>query len=190
MADALRGGDVTSIYATEALFRMWRASPRGETSALAAQWSRQYPGLFDQDDLDLIVNQACDGYHFAEWYAAIHLFVRDGARSVIEKYDTYENHYHDHRQKTHLYKISLYESAVPEEHRALHHEICSRHRVQLPDLLVLAPDGSYGFAEVKGPTDGTINSPKQVGMRNDIRSTLGVRAEVISVALGGQKGGG
>ena len=67
----------------------------------------------------------------------------------------------------------------------MHHEICGRRRVQLPDLLVLAPNGSYSFAEVKGPTDGTINSPEQVGMRNDIRSILGVRVEVISVTLGG-----
>ena len=72
MANALEDEDLTTTYTTEALSSMWRASPRGETSVLATEWSQQYPMLFDQDDLDLIVNQACDGYHFAEWYAAIH----------------------------------------------------------------------------------------------------------------------
>ena len=50
----------------------------------------------------MIVNQAFDGYHFAEWYAAIHLFVHDGVRSVIEKYDTYDNHFYGHLAKRHL----------------------------------------------------------------------------------------
>lgn len=103
MANALNGEDSTTIYATEALSIMWRASPRGESSALA-EGCLQYPMLFDQDDLDLIVNQACDGYHFAEWYAAIHIFTRDGARCLIEKYDTYDDHYYGYRSHRHLEK--------------------------------------------------------------------------------------
>jgi hypothetical protein len=173
--------EATTIYTTDALFRMWRAAPRGQTSPLASEWARQYPRLFDQDDLDLIVNQAPDGYHFAEWYATIHLFVRDGVRCLIEKYDTYENHRLGRRHQAHGDKVALYESVVPEAHRAVHHEVCVRHGVQLPDLLVLGRDGSYGFAEVKGPTDGTINSPDQIGMRTDLRSELGIHVEVISV---------
>lgn len=49
--------------------------------------------------------------------------------------------------------------------------------------LVLAPNGSYGFAQVKGPTDRTINRKDQVGIRTDLRTRLGVRVEVISVIL-------
>jgi hypothetical protein len=134
MAQAIRDHDITPIYASEALWSMWRASPKGESSALALEWTRQYPMLFDQDDLDLIVNQAFKGYHFAERFAAIHLFIRNGARSVIEKYDTYENHFRARHQHVHPEKMALYVGAVSEEHRAIHHEICSKWRVQLPDL--------------------------------------------------------
>jgi hypothetical protein len=35
MASAKSDEDLTTIYATEALVSMWRASPRGESSALA-----------------------------------------------------------------------------------------------------------------------------------------------------------
>jgi hypothetical protein len=101
--------------------------------------------------LDLIVNQACDGYHFAEWNAAIHLFGRDGACSVMEKYDTWENHYLEHRRKRHLDKVALCERVVPEERRAAHHEICARYRVPLPDLLVLAPDGPTASPRSRAP---------------------------------------
>ena len=81
--------------------------------------------LFDHDDLDLIVNQACDGYHFSEWYAAIHIFTWDGARCLIEKYDTYDDHYYGYRSHRHLEKVAIYENVASEAHRAVHHEICA-----------------------------------------------------------------
>jgi hypothetical protein len=175
--------DLTTIFTSKSLWNMWRASPPGEPPELAKEWSRQFPALLDlgKDDLDLIKVQAHKGYHFAEWYAAIHLFGRDGARSLIEKYDTYANHRLGHQRRTHLEKVAIYESAVPEDHRAVHHEICARYGVQLPDLLVLAPESAYSFAEVKGATDGTLNSEGEVAMRRAIRKRLGVRVEVIQV---------
>ena len=182
MPQTIRDPDVTTIYASEAQWSSG-ALAQGRVVRAGSGVESGVPDVVDQDDLDLIVNQAFRGYHFAESFAAIHLFVRDGARSVIEKYDTYENHFRSRRQHVHPEKMALYTGAVSEEHRAVHHEICSHYRVQLPDLLVLDPNGSYGFAEVKGPTDGSIDREDQVGMRTCLGSRLGVRVEVISVLL-------
>ena len=40
-----------------------------------------------------------------------------------------------------------------------------------------------GFAEIKGASDDTLNSPRQVGKRTDFRKRLGVCVEVIGIKL-------
>ena len=92
------------------------------------------------------------GYHFSEWYTAIYLFQREGSRSLVEKYDTYENHAHNQKRKKDRRKVAEYERVVCDDHRQVHHEICSKWKVGLPDLLVIHTDGGYSFAEVKGPS--------------------------------------
>jgi len=56
---------------------------------LARRWRSEYPHIFDSDDLRLALAQPRN--HFAEWFVAIHLFHRDGAYSLLEKY-LYGNH--------------------------------------------------------------------------------------------------
>jgi len=112
------------------------------------------------------------------------LFQRDGSRSLVEKYDTYENHRLNQRRKKHRRKVAEYERVVPETQRQILHEICSECRVQLPDLLVLPADGtSFAFAEVKGASDDTVNRENQRGMRDAIWERLGLPVEVIKIRL-------
>jgi hypothetical protein len=147
------------------------------------QWRQQYPALFDDDDLTLAEGLQRKN-HFCEWFAAIHLFQRDGSRSLVEKYDTYENHRLNHRSKSHRRKVAEYERVVPETQRQVLHEIGSTYAVQLPDLLVIsADDRSCSFAEVKGPNDNTLNREDQRGSRGAIRERLNVPVEVIEVCL-------
>lgn len=56
---------------------------------LADEWVRQYPQLFDADDLRQTIKQPAG--HFCEWFVAIYLYHRHGALSLIEKY-AYANH--------------------------------------------------------------------------------------------------
>src|SRR5437867_3464231 len=65
------------IYCSPQVRRLW-------PSPIAAQWASLYPQLFDQDDVRLTRLQPKN--HFSEWFAAIHLFHRDGALSLVEKY--------------------------------------------------------------------------------------------------------
>jgi|SRR5664279_4902115 hypothetical protein len=184
MSETTSGGAHTTIYCPQVLPELWRQSLPGEPPPLARQWYRQYPAVFDDDDLDHVVNQAPRGYHFYEWYTAIHLFQRDGSRSLVEKYDSYENHRLNQRRRRHRRKVAEYERVVPETQRQMLHEICSDFGVQLPDLLVLPADGaSFAFAEVKGATDGTVNREDQRGMRDAIWERLRVPVEVIKVRL-------
>jgi hypothetical protein len=181
----------TTIYCPRALPDLWRQADPGQPPPLATRWREQYPDLFDEDDLALLVNQARRGYHFYEWYAAIHLFQRDGSRSLVEKYDTYENHRLNHRRQGHRRKVAEYERVVPESQRQVLHEICSLCRAQLPDLLVMPADGtSFAFAEVKGATDGSLHRQGQRCVRDAILQRLGVPVEVIRVCLGPAPGGG
>ena len=66
------------IYCSQALKNRW-------PSPTAEEWLTNYPGLFDQDDLRLAINQPAN--HFCEWFAAIHLFHRDNAISLVEKWN-------------------------------------------------------------------------------------------------------
>lgn len=170
---------VTEVDCPPDLHQLWRT----EDTTLPAQWREQYPQLFDDDDLRLAQGPQRRN-HFCEWFAAIHLFQRDGARSLVEKYDTFENHRLNHLRKGHRRKVADYEKVVPEDKRQVLHEIGSRFRVQLPDLLVLSGDGrSFSFAEVKGPTDHTLKRENQWGSRCAIRTQLGVSVEVIKINL-------
>ncbi len=153
----------TTIYCTSAIRELW-------PKPLAAQWLQQYPDVFDRDDLRLTVNQPRN--HFCEWFAAIHLFHRDGALSLVEKYA-----FQKHRRK-----IEMLASVLSERERRILDTIGKEFRVQPPDLLVFMPKlRRYWFAEVKGPGDRL--SEKQAKSHDAITSELGVPVEVIEVKI-------
>jgi hypothetical protein len=155
---------------SETLVRCPRSLRDTWPTPLAAQWRDAYPQLFDDDDLRLTVTQPWT--HFWEWFAAMHIYERDGAYSLIEKYNCL----------SHPRKRERYESLLTAQEQAALHEACSASRVQVPDLLVYAPDMSrYHFAEIKGPGDRL-----SVGQREShdaIKNSLGVQVEVIRVVV-------
>ena len=137
---------------------------------LAQQWSLQYPGLFDFDDLRQAVNQP--EKHFNEWYAAIHIFQRDGSVSLVEKYE-----YPSIPVKYERY-MNLLCQETRDKFKSIHAEC---HDVQLPDLMVIAPDHkTVSFAEVKGPRDRFHGG--QAESHESIRG-LGFKVEYIEVVF-------
>lgn len=153
----------TRLHCSTALLATW-------PDPLAAQWLTAFPQLFDVDDLRLTKKQS--RHHFWEWFAAVHIFERDGAYSLVEKYNCL----------AHPRKIALYESLLDDRQRALLDAACPD--VQPPDLLVYAPDMSeFRFAEVKGPTDRL--RAEQQASHDAIERTLGVPVELIHVVLDG-----
>ncbi len=153
----------TRIHCTMAIRKLW-------PNPLAQQWIQQYPDLFDEDDLRLAVNQPRN--HFCEWFAAIHLFHREGAHSLVEKY-VFQNH---------PAKVAQLATLLSERERKTLEEIRDAYAVQPPDLLVFVPGTSrYWFAEVKGPGDRL--SAKQMLSHDALRRKLGVPVEIIEVKI-------
>jgi hypothetical protein len=153
----------TIIHCTNAIRELW-------PDPLARQWLQMYPNVFDADDLRLTVNQP--KYHFTEWFAAIHLFHRDGAHSLVEKYG-YQNH---------PAKTARMAEWLSERERRILDTIQEVHAVQPPDLFVFVPNTRrYWFAEVKGPGDSL--SDKQVRSHEAIMRELGVPVEIIEVKI-------
>ena len=154
----------TIIFCDKHLRERWWPLP------LAQQWSLQYPGLFDFDDLRQAVNQRQK--HFNEWYAAIHIFQREGSVSLIEKYEYPSN----------PVKYERYMNLLCQETRdKLKSILAEWHDVQLPDLMVIAPDHTtVSFAEIKGPKDQLHSG--QPESHEAIRG-LGFRVEYIEVVF-------
>lgn len=141
----------TIIHCTKALRRLW-------PTPLASQWRKQYPNIFDDDDLRITRRGRQRKLHFCEWFAAIHLFHRDGAQSLVQKY-VYE--------RAHPTKYAKFLRLLGSERLDVLDAICERLHVQPPDLFVYQPDAPrFGFAEVKGPGDklsgGQIQSHRQI----------------------------
>ena len=153
----------TTIHCTKAIRDLW-------PDPLARQWLQQYPDVFDADDLRLTVNQPRN--HFCEWFAAIHLFHREGAHSLVEKY-VYQNH---------PAKVARLAALLSERERKTLDAIREARAVQPPDLFVFVPKTTrYWFAEVKGPGDRL--SPKQIRSHDAITRELGVPVEIIEVKI-------
>jgi len=137
---------------------------------LAQDWRRQYPDVFDADDLRLVKTQS--NRHFPEWFAAIHLFHRDGVFSLVEKYGC----------ANHLRKLAVWEALFSTTQRKTLDKICEDKNVQGPDLLAYAPDRSRRFfAEVKGPGDRL--SSDQIATHRAIAKYSGIPVEIIHVRL-------
>jgi hypothetical protein len=147
----------TTIFSTDRLQELW-------PDPLASQWLQTYPQLFDADDLRLTRRQPTR--HFNEWLAAIYLFHRDGACSLVEKYS-----FANHRRKR-----AVLATLLDDAQRQILVEIRDEFKIQLPDLLVFQPDRSrFWFAEVKGP--GDVLRPVQKATHEKIRQRLGVDVE-------------
>jgi hypothetical protein len=154
----------TTIYCGAEVRKLWPIP-------VAAQWAKLYPELFDADDVRLTCSQPRN--HFSEWFAAIHLFHRDGVLSLVEKY-IYEGHARK-REKLAQLNAGLLEQLW---------DIRRSVGVQPPDLLVYSRDNKLqGFVEVKGPGDRGSPTPRQYESHREIERRLGVPVEVINVRL-------
>jgi hypothetical protein len=182
------GGLDTTIYCTQAILDQWKVPDDEGKPLLAQQWQRHYPQLFDDEDFENVKVQALMGFHFAEWYTTIHLFQRNGARSLIERYDAYELHASNQLRQNHQSKVREFERIVPEAQRETMHDICGRLHVGAPDLFVIELDGSFRFAEVKGPNDGSKNRQPQVDFRKEVWEDLGIPTELVEVKILNKKG--
>jgi len=135
---------------------------------LASEWHAMYPDLFDDDDLRLALSQPRK--HFYEWLSAIHLFQRDGALSLVEKYG-YGNH---------ARKVERLNSILGDDGAAFVRSLRPLRKVQPPDLFVYVPGSMrFWFAEVKGPTDSLM--PKQTESHGQLADRFGTEIEIITV---------
>ena len=152
----------TTIYCSRQVKDSWRRP-------LAEQWAAHYPQLFDEDDVRLTARQFPN--HFYEWFAAIHLFQRDGVQSLVEKY----------LFRTHPRKQQwLREHLSSDDIQALH-DISRSVGAQLPDLLLHKSGRLVGFAEAKGPNDRL--SAKQRVTHVKLQRHFGVPTEVLNIRL-------
>jgi hypothetical protein len=152
----------TTIYYPPELRARW---PR-----VAQTWVQQYPQLFDRDDLRLVLSQP--RYHVPEWFTAIHLFHRDGVRSLVEKY-SYRNH---GRKRDVLHRV------LTGRQLEFLDGMVQTLKVQPPDLFVFGRSGNFRFAEAKGPGDRI--SHRQRESHRLIRQELGVPVEIFAVREG------
>jgi len=152
----------TIIYCSKRVKSLW-------PSPLAQRWKAEYPQLFDRDDVRLARNQPTN--HFVEWFAAIHLFQRDGVLSLVEKYV-----FRTHPKKQQL----LSDLLRPEDIDALR-DISRSTGAQLPDLMLHEAGRLVGFAEVKGPRDRLSTKQKQT--HQALKRHFGVATEILNVKL-------
>lgn len=123
-----------------------------KTGALAKEWYKTYPTIFDEQDLRIAINQAKDNYHFFEWLAAVLLYQSLGFSSLVEQYEF----------KVHKRKRDILQQVLTHDM----FELVTNHKnqftgVQSPDLFVYSPDYSeWFFCEVKGPRDKLTNTQK------------------------------
>ena len=134
---------------------------------LAGEWMRRYPHLFDEDDFRCTRKQ--QHLHFWEWYAAIHIFEREGAYSLVEKYV----------YKKHPVKAARLASVLTQNQIDTLNAICRRTHAEPPDLFVYLPGTHrFWFAEVKVPPDHV--RPNQAANHEAIERELGVPVKILS----------
>jgi hypothetical protein len=124
--------------------QQWDRFVSGE---LWGQWAKDYPEIFDQQDIQIAKNQAGPNMknHFFEWLAAVVIFHTYGYLSLIEHYEF----------KVQARKREIAERLLPPEVFKLVTDHNRTFRgVRCPDLLAYSPDCSdWFFCEVKGPRD-------------------------------------
>jgi len=150
----------TIIHFPGALHASWRKS-------LPNEWKRDYPDIFDDDDLRLARSRP--HHHFCEWLSAIHIFHRDGALSLVEKYGYTQSER----------KVGVLNEHFPHLVPFLR-GFRKRFGVQPPDLFIYQPGSpAFRFAEVKGPGDHLRK--EQVASHTAITKEWGAPVEIIEV---------
>jgi hypothetical protein len=135
---------------------------------LADEWAREYPRVFDADDLRQTVKQPRG--HFSEWFVAIHLYRGHGLLSLVEKY-CYRNH---------ARKVQVLDEFLSAEHCAFLRNFRAMFGVQPPDLFVYLPGTErFWFAEVKGPGDRL--SPLQRRSHGALMEMSGAAVQIFHV---------
>jgi len=117
---------------------------RWRSGELSREWAKQFPQLFDADDLALASTQGHLGFHFVEWLGAIKLLELTGCLSLVSKYE-----FSKHRRKQEIVR-----GLLPDPVLALIRDHTRFGRTQCPDLLAYLPDYTdWFFCEVKGAGD-------------------------------------
>ncbi len=120
------------IYYSPNLLKEWKCGQ------LQRKWKKQYPNIFDEDDLRIALSQRKN--HFGEWYAALH-YAKMGYRVLIEKYIYY----------AHPAKIRILKRRWPGLLERLRH-LGQDYKCQPPDLLLYKRE-RFQFVEVKRDSD-------------------------------------
>lgn len=126
------------IVEWETLYYCRGMRDRFRSGELPEKWSRNYPEIFDSDDLRLLEKQP--NLHFFEWLGAVVIWKMIGYFSLVEKYE-----FGRHARKTEVVHRLLPRNMLP---------LLKEPQAQCPDLLVYSTDYSdWFFCEVKGEKD-------------------------------------
>lgn len=132
-------------------------------------WSRIYPCLFDDKDLQIALNQRHLGYHYYEWFAAILLYHTKGLLSLVEGY----------AYRSHKRKWGIIETLVDEKTSNFLSRSGVSSATQCPDLLVYSADRSnWFFCEVKGPKDRLHQ--KQIDFFHELGCVTGKKIQIVN----------
>ena len=135
---------------------------RFRSGELVRIWARQYPKIFDKDDIRITRKQP--NYHFFEWLAAITIYNSTGYLSLIEKYE-----FKNHEKKQRILKKLMTNEQVVQIYL---------HGAQCPDLLAYASDyKEWFFCEVKGSRDKLRK--EQISYFEELYKLTGKRTYVI-----------
>jgi hypothetical protein len=149
------------VYFDREQRRLWRSGQLPRT------WRREYPAIFDPDDLRLALSQP--DYGFYEALVAVHLFEARGYLSLLPKYECPSAGYKREKLRR-----------ICDEHVINFMENAEGTQKQPPDLLVYEPDESdWCFCEVKGPGDRL--RPEQEAYFDQLRQLTGKPLHVVHV---------
>ncbi len=133
-------------------------------------WYHQYSGLFVEPDFASVRNQYHRGYHFGEWFTAVH-FWNKGYKVLIEKY-VFRKHRKSFETATGLLGKD-----------GMSFLAANIRSVAPPDLLVFDPAlRFYFFAEIKRERDRI--RPVQRDFFREIEKRLCCQVLVVSLKAG------
>ena len=129
--------------------------------SLKKEWVKSYPDLFDEDDFRITIDQK--GFHFGEWFVAIH-YHKQGYKVLVEKFI-----YKNHPKKLKIVNKILGKDNV-EYLRSL--------KNQPPDLFIYKGKNFF-FSEVKKDTDKLSKSQEECF--NEIAKKLKTRVVIAEL---------